>query len=164
MDAITYRPIGIIHTPFTTPKETPIQPKYAEGAKGRIILDEAYAEGVADVDGFSHITLIYHLHRSEGYQLKVVPYLDTEERGLFATRAPRRPNAIGISVVVLERVDGNVLHIANVDMLDGTPLLDIKPYVEGFVGDTPVRTGWIGRARHERAEGRADDRFHKEDD
>ncbi|MBD3332353.1 tRNA (N6-threonylcarbamoyladenosine(37)-N6)-methyltransferase TrmO [candidate division GN15 bacterium] len=161
---MSYRPIGIIHTPFATPKATPIQPKYAEGAKGRVVLDQAYAEGLADVDGFSHITLVYHLHRSEGYKLKVVPYLDTEERGLFATRAPRRPNAIGISVVVLERVEGNVLHIANVDMLDGTPLLDIKPYVEGFVGDTPVHTGWIGRVSHERAEGRADDRFHKEDD
>ena len=163
MDAITYHPIGIIHTPYTTPKDTPIQPRYADGTKGQVIVDQQYADGLTDLDGFSHITLIYHLHRSEGYKLKVVPYLDTVERGVFATRAPRRPNAIGLSVVQLERVEGTVLHIVNVDMLDGTPLLDIKPYVHAFVGDTPERSGWIGQAHHEQAEGRADDRFHLEE-
>jgi len=164
LESIVYNPVGIIHTPFTMPKDTPIQPKYAAGSKGRVVVETQYAEGLADLDGFSHITLVYHLHRSEGYRLKVVPYLDTVERGVFATRAPRRPNAIGISVVVLERIEGNVLHVANVDMLDGTPLLDIKPYVDAFVGDTPLRSGWIGQAQHDRADGRADGRFHEDDD
>ena len=116
-----------------------------------------FAEGLSDLDGFSHIILLCHLHRSTGWRPKVIPFLDTEPRGLFATRAPCRPNPIGLSVVNLLTVDGNVLSIENVDLLDGTPVLDIKPFVGEFDARAEIRTGWLEAARHRRD--RADDRF-----
>jgi tRNA-Thr(GGU) m(6)t(6)A37 methyltransferase TsaA len=118
-----------------------------------------YAEALADLDGFSHIILLCHLHRSTGFRLKVVPFLDTVERGLFATRAPRRPNPIGLSVVRLVRVDGCTLHIAELDLLDGTPVLDIKPYVGDFDQRPGARFGWLEEARKHHADVVADDRF-----
>jgi tRNA (adenine37-N6)-methyltransferase len=105
--------------------------------------------------------LLYVFHRSEGYRLKVVPYMDTEERGLFATRAPRRPNPIGLSVVRLDRIENGVLHIRDVDMLDGTPLLDIKPYVPEFDRKQEIRAGWLEKARKTVGGRTADDRFHQ---
>ena len=143
MSQITYEPIGIIHTPFKRPEGMPIQPSGAKGIKGTIVLDEKYIEALADLDGFSHIILIYHLHLSEGFSLKVKPFLDDTRRGLFATRAPRRPNPIGLSVVKLIGIESNILTIENVDMVDGTPLLDIKPYVEEFNSAEEIKTGWL---------------------
>jgi tRNA-Thr(GGU) m(6)t(6)A37 methyltransferase TsaA len=145
---ISFTPIGIIHTPYKTrDDDVPIQPSRAKGTKGTITIREDLIDGLADLDGFSHITLVFHFHLSENYELKVIPYLDTVRRGVFATRAPRRPNQIGISVVRLRRIEGNVLHIENVDMLDGTPLLDIKPFVSKFVEpDESVRNGWLEKA------------------
>jgi tRNA-Thr(GGU) m(6)t(6)A37 methyltransferase TsaA len=158
-EEIRYQPIGLIRSPYTQVEEMPIQPTGARGIRGRIELADQYAEGLRDLDGFSHLILLYHFHRSEGYRLTVTPFLDTTPRGLFATRAPKRPNSIGLSVVRLEKIEGAVLSVVDVDILDGTPLLDIKPYVSAF--DTPqdVRSGWIGESGKTAVSIRADDRF-----
>ena len=137
----------------------PIQPAAGVGVEGRIEVFEEFQGGLKDLDGFSHIILLYHLHRSRGFKLEVTPFLDTEKRGLFATRAPNRPNSIGLSIVRLDRIEKGVLHIQNVDILDGTPLLDIKPYVQEFDGQTDVRTGWLENARKRIARSKSDDRF-----
>jgi tRNA (adenine37-N6)-methyltransferase len=127
--------------------------------RGTVEVFEAYRPGLKDLDGFSHIILLYHFHRSHGFNLHVVPFMDSELRGLFATRAPKRPNPIGLSVVQLDRVETGVLQIQNVDMLDGTPLLDIKPYVPEFDPQAEVRTGWLERARKTVSSRKSDDRF-----
>lgn len=152
-------PIGMIRSPFTEREGMPIQPSGAQGVAGRVEVAEAYRAGLKDLDGFSHIILLYQLHRSEGYALEVVPFMDTEPRGLFSTRAPKRPNAIGLSVVELVRVEGGILHIRNVDILDATPLLDIKPYVPEFDAPANVRTGWLEKAKETAAERKSDGRF-----
>jgi len=141
-EPISYRPIGVIRTPHTDPAKTPIQPRYARGIEGRIEVDPAFEEGLDDLDGFSHVVLLFHLHRARPFRLKVVPFLDDTPRGLFSTRAPSRPNPIGMSVVRLVRREGCVLYVADVDVLDGTPLLDIKPHIERFDVDGAVRSGW----------------------
>ena len=153
------KPIGIIHTPFTEPEGMPIQPKGATGIRGTIELFDEYHEGLKDLDGFSHIILLFHFHRSHGFKLQVVPFMDSELRGLFATRAPRRPNPIGISVVQLDKIENGVLHIQNVDIMDGTPLLDIKPYVPEFDSPQNIRTGWLEQARKTVSGRKSDDRF-----
>ena len=137
------KPIGTIHTPFNTQSDTPIQPFFSKGARGTVELNTDLTEGLSDLGGFSHIYLIYQFHLSEGYDLKVVPFLDEEERGVFATRAPRRPNPIGISVVKLLNINDNILEVENVDMVDGTPLLDIKPYVSSFEPSEDEKNGWL---------------------
>jgi len=156
---IEFKPIGTIHTPYKAPQGMPIQPGGAGGVRGTIELYPEYAAGLKDLDGFSHLILLYQFHRSSSYDLRVVPFLDTVERGLFATRAPRRPNPIGLSVVRLCNIEGTTLQVENVDMLDGTPLLDIKPYVPAFDTQTDVRTGWLEEAPLRVAEKRSDDRF-----
>jgi tRNA (adenine37-N6)-methyltransferase len=156
---IELQPIGTIYSPFKETAGTPIQPAAAKGARGRVEIFEPYRPGLRDLDSFSHIILIYVFHRCRGYDLEVVPFMDTEPRGLFATRAPRRPNPLGLSVVRLERVAGGVLHIAHVDILDGTPLLDIKPYVPAFDSVEQVRVGWLEGRLGEAEERRADGRF-----
>ncbi len=156
---IEFEPIGIIRSPFTEPIGMPIQPPGAAGIQGTVEVSEEYRSALKDLDGFSHIILLYHFHRSQGFTPQVVPFMDSQPRGLFSTRAPRRPNAIGLSVVQLNRIEGGVLFIENVDVLDGTPLLDIKPYVPEF--DTPpdVRTGWLEQVKHRVSQQEADDRF-----
>lgn len=143
MPDITYSPIGIIHTPFKELRGTPIQPRGGKGVRGTVEVFGQYLGGLADLEGFSHIYLLFHLHLSEGHALKVVPYLDDRERGLFSTRAPKRPNPIGLSVVQLKGITGGTLDIEDVDMIDGTPLLDIKPYVPEFERELGVRIGWL---------------------
>lgn len=140
---IAYRPIGVVRTPWTDPEGTPIQPPGAEGVEGTVEVDPALADGLAGLEGFSHVILIYHCHRAGEARLRVTPFLDDETYGVFAVRAPSRPNPIGVSVVRLEAVDGNLLRIRDVDIVDGTPLLDIKPYVPAFDAPTGVRTGWL---------------------
>jgi len=135
------RPIGVIRSPFTDPASTPIQSARSV-ARGTVEVDGACADGLQDVEGFSHLILIYVFHQSAGYSLRVTPFLDRVERGLFATRYPARPNPVGLSVVRLLARRGNVLEIEGVDMLDGTPLLDIKPYVPEFDSRPEARTGW----------------------
>lgn len=159
---ISFTPIGVIYTPFDRPQGMPIQAAYAPDVRGTVELDPAYAAGLKDLDGFSHIILLYHFHRSTGYALRVRPYLDDEERGLFAVRAPRRPNPIGLSVVELERIEGNVLYVRGVDMLDGTPLLDIKPFVPAFDSPVATRIGWLAGRVEEGRQVRADGRFAEE--
>ena len=135
-------PIGKIHTPFQSKSDTPIQP-FRSQAVGRVEVFEEYAEGLSDTEGFSHIILLYVFHRSSSYQLTVKPFLDDQPRGLFATRYPARPNQIGLSVVRLLRREENVLFTEGIDVLDGTPLLDIKPYVPDFGARDDVRIGWL---------------------
>ena len=159
MEIIQYRPIGIIHSPFKDRSGMPIQPLGAKGISGTIDLDAEYADGLNDLQGFSHIILIYDFHKSEGYSLQVKPFLDDTPRGLFATRAPRRPNSIGISVVQLEKIEGTTIHISNVDILDGTPLLDIKPYVPNFDGAENIRTGWLEDKSMRATDKESDGRF-----
>ena len=149
--------IGVIHTPFTRTEGTPIQPTMAEGAEGVVELDERWVEGLADLEGFEWIWLIYRLHRVGPTRLRVVPFLDDCERGVFATRAPCRPNPLGLSCVRLEAVEGRRLRVSGVDVLDGTPLLDIKPYVPRFDAHPEARAGWVDHSRQRRR--RADDRF-----
>jgi len=156
---IEYQPIGFVHSPHQTTSGTPIQPSRARGIEGTVELEEEYVEALSDLDGFSHIILICHLHEAAGFKPKVVPYLDTELRGLFATRAPSRPNPIGLSVVRLLGIDRHVLRIEGVDLLDATPVLDIKPYVRDFDDQTEIRCGWLDEVRVREIV--ADDRFEK---
>ncbi|HOI74839.1 MAG TPA: tRNA (N6-threonylcarbamoyladenosine(37)-N6)-methyltransferase TrmO [Syntrophales bacterium] len=158
-DLLAYRPIGIIHSPFSDLADMPIQPTGAKGIPGRAVIDPAYREGLKDLEGFSYIHLVYAFHLSEGYNLHVKPFLDNRIRGVFSTRAPRRPNAIGLSVVRLVRVEENILHIEDVDMVDGTPLLDIKPYVPAFDVRSPEKTGWLENRAENAATLRSDRRF-----
>ncbi|MGZ4857241.1 MAG: tRNA (N6-threonylcarbamoyladenosine(37)-N6)-methyltransferase TrmO [Methanobacteriaceae archaeon] len=161
MKSVKYRPIGVIHSPFKDPEGMPIQPIGARGIKGKIHLNEAYVEGLEDLEGFSHIILLYHLHLCNGHLLKVKPFLDNTERGIFATRAPKRPNPIGLSVVRLEKIEGTIIHISNVDIVDGTPLLDIKPYVPNFdkFEDEEIRIGWFENKHQDASNKRSDSRF-----
>jgi len=145
MEDITYKQIGIIHSPFKEPKGTPIQSAGAEGIDGTVEVFPEYAEGLRDVEGFSHVILIYHFHLSRRSSLLVKPYMDEEAHGVFAMRGPSRPNPIGISVVRLTRVEGNILHIQDTDIVDGTPLLDIKPYVPEFDVREVTKKGWLSK-------------------
>jgi len=159
MNQIIYQPIGVIHSPFTSLEDMPIQPPAARGFKGQVIIKEEYLPALADLDGFSHIYLLYHLHLSTTYDLKVVPFLDDRRRGLFATRAPRRPNPIGLSMVQLLKIEGNILEIANPDVIDGTPLLDIKPYVAEMEVAEDYKIGWLSKYIDQLKEKRSDKRF-----
>ena len=161
-EPVEFRPIGVIRTPHTDPSNTPIQPRYASGIEGRIEIDPQFEEGLEDLEGFSHIVLLYHLHRTRGPRLKVVPFLDDTPRGVFATRSPSRPNAIGLSIVRLLSREGSVLHIADIDALDGTPLLDIKPYIARFDVDASVRSGWQEAINEDEAEHRGSRRMSSE--
>ena len=143
MNDMEYKPIGTIHSPFKEPKGTPIQPPGAKGINGTVEIFPEYAEGLRDIEGFSHIVLLYHFHLSKPSALIVKPYMDSEAHGVFAMRGPSRPNPIGISVVHLVKVEGNMLYIQDVDIVDGTPLLDIKPYVPEFDAPREVRSGWL---------------------
>ncbi len=143
MEQIVLNPIGVIHTPHKDVKNMPIQPIAAEGIKGYIKVLPEYAGGLKDLEGFSHITLLYHFHKIKGFELQVVPFMDTQKRGIFSCKAPKRPNAIGISTVRLLRVEGNILHIEQVDMLDGTPLIDIRPFYPRYDNRENVTIGWL---------------------
>ena len=151
-ERIVFRPIGVIRSEHVVAQETPIQPVYARDCCGRVEMLPEFADGLDDIDGFSHVYLIYHFDRTETPKLRVKPFLQDTERGVFATRAPCRPNAIGLSVVELLSRDGNVLHFAGADILDGTPLLDIKPFTAKFDGIiTPTRNGWQDEVDEETA-------------
>ena len=141
-DSIVYRPIGVIRSGHTRPEETPIQPVYSEGCEGRAEVFPEFAAGLRDLEGFSHVYLLYHMHETNQAQLVVKPFLQDVERGVFATRAPCRPNPIGLSIVRLVRREDNILHLDLLDILDGTPLLDIKPYTARFDRIEATRNGW----------------------
>ncbi len=156
---IKYHPIGTIHSPFKDIAGMPIQPSGASGVRGTVEVRPELAAGLKDLEGFSHIILLYHFHQVREARLEVVPFMDVEVRGVFSTRAPKRPNPLGLSVVRLVGITGNILEIENVDVLDGTPLLDIKPYVPEFDQPTEVRVGWLERAKGRVRRQRSDERF-----
>jgi tRNA-Thr(GGU) m(6)t(6)A37 methyltransferase TsaA len=156
---IKYTSIGTIHTPFKEIEQMPIQSSGAKGIKGTVKLKKKYVKGLFDLERFSHIFLIYHFHKSEGFNLKVIPFLDNKQHGVFATRAPRRPNPVGISVVRLISIKDNILEIENVDMINGTPLIDIKPYISQFDIHEIEKNGWLNNITGYPDEVKSDDRF-----
>lgn len=160
---IECKAIGTIHTPFHTLEGMPIQPTAAIGVQGTVEVFPEYEEGLQDLDGFSHLILLYHFHLSQGYNLRVVPFMDSRTRGLFATRAPRRPNPIGLSIVRLLKVEDRRLYVENIDVLDNTPLLDIKPYVPTFDAQEQVKCGWLENESRDVSRQRADSRFVDQD-
>jgi tRNA-Thr(GGU) m(6)t(6)A37 methyltransferase TsaA len=139
---VTYKPIGVIRSEHVNPVETPIQPVYAKGCKGRAEVLPEFTDGLRDIEGFSNIYLIYHFHQAGPARLMLKPFLQDVERGVFSTRAPYRPNAIGLSIVELLKREDNVLYLDGVDILNGTPLLDIKPYTAKFDLFETRRNGW----------------------
>lgn len=159
MNEIHYEPIGIIHSPFKDTNGMPIQPTASRGIAGTAVVKPHFADGLKDLDGFSHIILLYHFHCSNGPLLKVKPFLDNSVRGIFSTRAPRRPNPIGLSVVRLTSVENTTLYIEDVDILDGTPLLDIKPYVPQFDHRQVDKIGWLSEKVNNVHTTKADERF-----
>jgi tRNA-Thr(GGU) m(6)t(6)A37 methyltransferase TsaA len=148
---VTFQPIGIVHSPHAVAEKTPIQPVFAEGIAGTVEVYPELEEGLADIEGFSHLWLIYALDRVAEVSLTVKPFLEDHPHGVFATRAPRRPNPIGLSLVRLVRRVGRILHVEDVDILDGTPLLDIKPYAQRFDVREHVRCGWLDHIDDETA-------------
>lgn len=155
------KPIGIIHTPFHTPEDMPIQPGGAGDTTGTVTVDEQYLEGLADLDGFSHVYLLYFFHKAKRVAMTVTPFMDTSPRGVFATRSPLRPNHIGLSIVRLAAIAGNIVTVQGIDVLDGTPLLDVKPYIAAFDAVRQSRSGWMKASPTEVSTKRSDDRFCK---
>ncbi len=139
---IIFHPIGIIRSPHQKLSDIPIQPVFSDDIKGSVVVDPEFAEGLMDLCEFSHIYLFYYFHQCQETCLHVKPYLSDQEHGVFATRAPHRPNKLGMSLVRLTEVEGNILHIKDIDILDGTPLIDIKPYIQRFDSREKVRSGW----------------------
>lgn len=160
MNEVRFKAIGRIRSPFHEPAGTPIQPSRAGGARGSVEIFDEYVDGLKDLDGFERIWLIYWFDRAPGPRLQVTPFLDDCARGVFATRAPARPNAIGMSSVRLLRVTANTLEVADIDIVDGTPLLDIKPYVAEFDCHPVKKSGWFDRVTGQRS--LADGRFEEE--
>ncbi len=159
---IIFKPIGIIHSPFKKPVGMPIQPAGAKGIKGTIEIFPEYKDGLKDLDGFSNIILLFNFHLSKNYNLKVMPYMEDEIRGVFATRAPHRPNQIGLSIVRLNKIQDNIMHVSNVDIIDGTPLLDIKPFVpkfDCFDIDENTEVGWLKKRVQKVDNHKSDRRF-----
>ena len=159
MHTITFTPIGFVRSPFKGPAGTPLQPIAGAGVEGTVELLPELAPGLRDIEGFSHIILLYHVHLARPATLEVVPYLDVRPHGVFATRSPSRPNPIGISVVRLLGVEGNVLRVQDLDIVDGTPVLDIKPYVPEFDAREGVEVGWLEERIDQLATTRDDGRF-----
>ncbi len=149
-----FRPIGYVRSVHTDPKETPIQPVYTDGTQARVEVLPEYEAGLRDLEGFSHIYLIYYFHRAKPVQLVLKPYLEDTEHGIFATRTPHRPNPIGFSLVRLVERQGNILIVKDVDILDGTPLLDIKPFIPRFDYRQDVRVGWQEQVPEQAAQSR----------
>ncbi len=156
---IIFKSIGIIHSPFKDREGMPIQPIGAQGVKGQIEIFPEFKDGLRDLDGFSHIILLFNFHLSTDYNLLVKPFMEDTIRGVFATRAPRRPNQIGMSIVKLESVKDNILHISNVDIVDGTPILDIKPYVKRIDCVENEKIGWLEKKVDKFDNKISDDRF-----
>ncbi|KFZ38000.1 hypothetical protein HR45_05670 [Shewanella mangrovi] len=154
---IIYQAIGVVRSPFTQQAGTPVQPSHDKATRGFIELDEQFLPALQDLAGFSHIWVLCHMHQAKPPKLTVTPYLDDKPHGLFATRAPSRPNPIGMSLLRLAKIDGNQLHVIDLDLLDGTPVLDIKPFVQQFDSREETRCGWFDTAQKQVSQ--ADDRF-----
>lgn len=152
-------PIGIIHTPFIHLDKMPIQPKGAAEAIGTLLLKKEYVPGLNDLDTFSHIYILYHFHRASRTELNVIPFMDTQERGVFATRSPLRPSHIGISITQIVSIKDNIVTVKGIDVLSGTPLLDIKPFIPQFDSIKDVKTGWMNKEESEIIQANSDNRF-----
>ena len=161
MSVLTYKTIGVIHSPFKEPKNVPIQASASKGTEGTVEVYPQYADGLCDIEGFSHLILLYHFHLVTEYSLMVKPFLDDKPHGVFATRSPVRPNRIGLSVVKLTGKEGNILHVQDLDILEGTPLIDIKPYVPEFDHRKSAKIGWFSGKICTAASTRDDGRFCK---
>ena len=159
MKKILLKSIGIIHSPFKDIKNMPIQPVGAKGVQGYVELYQEFYEGLDGIEGFSHVILIYFFHLSKDFSLKVKPFLDNELRGVFATRAPKRPNSIGMSIVKIVKKDGTGLYVENIDVVDQTPLLDIKPFVPVFDCPETDKIGWLSKRVKKVFNMRSDNRF-----
>lgn len=155
----TFDYIGTIYSEFTEKKGMPIQGALSRDSKGIVEVFPEYSAGLKDIDGFSHIYLIYEFHKSEGYSLITKPFLEDCNHGVFATRAPKRPNPIGISIVSIDQVVDNTIYVAEMDILNGTPLLDIKPYVKFFDYRDNTRDGWISTSINKEERHYSDERF-----
>jgi tRNA-Thr(GGU) m(6)t(6)A37 methyltransferase TsaA len=159
MKVITLKPIGIIYMEYTHKEGMPIQPSGSKGVEGVVELYPEFVDGLKDLDGFSHIILLYHLHLSADYKLIVKPFMDEVLRGVFATRAPKRPNPIGLSVVKLNKIENNKIFVENVDMINETPLLDIKPYIPDVDSVNTFRLGWLEGKTLKMKDEKSDSRF-----
>lgn len=159
MIEIKSNPIGIVHSPYITAEGTPIQPILAKNNMAQIEIYEEYVDGLKDLEQFSHIYVLFHLHKISKQLLKVTPFLDTKPHGVFATRSPGRPNQIGISVVGIEKIEGNIIFIKNIDMLDGSPVLDIKPYIPQFDLFPEASSGWYTKNKTKLEKQKDDGRF-----
>lgn len=159
MHNITYHSIGIVHSPFLKPEGTPIQPAASKNSEAIIEIFPEFVEGLRDLEHFSHIYVLFHLHLAEKKDLTVIPFLDTAPHGVFATRSPGRPNAIGISVVYLDRIEDNKLYVRNIDILNGSPVLDIKPYIPRFDVFETTKNGWFEKNVHKLDSQKDDGRF-----
>lgn len=153
-----FSPIGTIHSPYTEEQGMPIQGAFSD-ARGVVEVDPGFKDGLQDIAGFSHLILVYQFHAAEAYDLAVQPFMEDNEHGVFATRAPRRPNPIGMSVVKLESVDDGRLSVSGIDVIDGTPLLDIKPFVPAFNGVEDAKIGWLEDSIDNEERRTSDDRF-----
>ena len=161
MEIIQFKPIGNTHSPHKELQGMPIQPIGAKGVKGSIEVFPEYASGLMDIEGFSHLILLYYFHRITHWQPEVIPFMDTRKHGIFSTRAPARPNPIGISIVKLINRNGNLLFIEELDILDGTPILDIKPFYGMYDNRAEYTSGWIEKLDDtiDASVVRADERF-----
>jgi tRNA-Thr(GGU) m(6)t(6)A37 methyltransferase TsaA len=159
MEYIELKPIGILRTPFESPDKMPIQPCSKGAASGTALVFPEYTDGLYHLDGFTHIILIYYLHRVKRQELIVTPFLDNTSHGVFATRAPVRPNPVGISIVRLEKIEDNILYLQGLDMINGTPLIDVKPYIPDFDSHPDAKAGWYDKIQ-KKPEGKySDNRF-----
>ena len=156
---INFLPIGVIHSPFHDLAGMPIQPTSDASAPGTVEILPKFVPGLKDLAGFSHIILIFHFHQAGSSKLEITPFLDSQPHGVFATRAPTRPNSIGLSIVELTQIEGNILYVDHLDILDGTPLLDIKPYIPEFDYQPDVRLGWLESMKGKVRQKKSDDRF-----
>ena len=155
MESFRFSPIGVVHSPFQTAREVPRGLGARHTAEGTIEILPAYAAGLADIEGFSHLYVLWVFDRITGYELVAHPPADDRPHGVFATRSPMRPNPIGLSVVELLARDGTSLTVRGVDMLDGTPVLDLKPYLSSVAPDC-LRRGWLEEAERRRESGAAE--------
>lgn len=156
---INYRSIGLVRSPFTSVEGMPIQPSRAHDVAGTLEIESRFEAGLKDLDGFSHVIVVCHLHLSSPGELTVVPFLDTQPRGVFATRAPKRPNPVAVSILRLRSVEGSRVQVLDVDLLDGTPIIDLKPYVPEFDARIEARTGWYALAGRKDEQVVSDGRF-----
>jgi tRNA-Thr(GGU) m(6)t(6)A37 methyltransferase TsaA len=147
-DQMIIEPIGVIQTPHKQIEGMPVQPAGAAGVTGKAVLKKEYVDGLADLEGFSHVTLLYHFHLTKGHLLSVIPFMDTKPHGVFATRSPKRPNHIGMSTVRILSVEGDTITFDGADMLDGTPLIDVKPYFPKYDSPQDTKSGWLETAAH----------------